>query len=87
VVKLTKMKKDFKIGLGLGLLFVIGLALWLSTRTDLSTEARVLQKASNSPPAAAQSDDKLRTTNTEPRTMNNEQTIRIHIVQKVETLS
>jgi 5'-nucleotidase len=88
------MKKDFKIGLGLGLLFVIGVAIWLSTRTDLSTEARVLQKASNAPTPAAQTDDKPRTANTEPqttnnepRTMTNEQTTRIHIVQKGETLS
>jgi nucleoid-associated protein YgaU len=96
------MQKDFKIGLGVGLLFVVAAAFWLSTRPDLSTEARALQKAPNAPPIAARAEDELQTpnnelltTNTEQRlsratsreTTNNEQTVRIHVVEKGETLS
>jgi nucleoid-associated protein YgaU len=117
------MQKDFKIGLGVGLLFVVGVALWLSTRPDLSTEARALQSASTRPANemevyrgrdkiqtpniesafANASADKHRTSNNELRTTpvpsearpewnrrvegNAEKTLRIHVVQKGETLS
>ena len=36
------MPKDFKIGMFLGLVLVIGAALWLSTHPSLSTRARML---------------------------------------------
>jgi nucleoid-associated protein YgaU len=89
-----RMQKDFKIGLGVGLLFVVAVAVWLSTRPNLSTEARALQKAPNTPPIARQSEDELRaphieprTTNNEPRTIIAEKTLRTHVVEKGETLS
>jgi nucleoid-associated protein YgaU len=81
------MQKDFKIGLGVGLLFVIGVALWLSTRPELSTKSRALKSASNPPPFAEQVKDESQTSTNEPRTINTEQAIRIHVVQKGDTLS
>ncbi|MCJ7728930.1 MAG: hypothetical protein MUO27_03500, partial [Sedimentisphaerales bacterium] len=66
LLKVLIMQKDFKIGLGVGLLFVVGVAVWLSTRPDLSTEARALQKAPNTPPYVSSSlpspDSELRNT-------------------------
>jgi nucleoid-associated protein YgaU len=44
------MQKDFKIGLAVGLLFVIGVALWLSTLPGLSTKSRALRAASAEAP-------------------------------------
>ena len=40
--KWGKMPKDFKIGLFVGLVLVIGAMLWLSTHPSLSTRARML---------------------------------------------
>ena len=40
--KWRKMPKDFKIGMFVGLVLVIGAALWLSTHPSLSTRARML---------------------------------------------
>jgi len=102
LLKVLRMQKDFKIGLGVGLLFVVAVAVWLSTRPNLSTEARALQKAPNTPPIAARAEDELRAPNIEPRTTNNEprtipvpsnvegiaeKTLRTHVVEKGETLS
>ncbi len=81
------MQKDFKIGLGVGLLFVVAVAFWLSTRPDLSTEARVLHQSPNTPSIAAQSEDRPVTPNIEQRKSSVEQTLRIHVVEKGETLS
>jgi len=92
------MKKDFKIGLAVGLLFVVAVAFWLSSRPDFSTEARALQSASNRPVNTGQfyrdQADETQTPNVEQQvssneqqTINTEQLTRIHVVQKGETLS
>jgi nucleoid-associated protein YgaU len=84
---MSKMQKDFKIGLGVGLLFVLGVAIWLSTRPDLNTEARTLHKSPDTPPVAAQTEDSPVTPNVEPQTITPEKPARIHVVEKGETLS
>lgn len=45
------MYKDFKIGIIIGIVAAAAVAVWLSTRQNLSTESRALKKASK--PAAA----------------------------------
>jgi LysM repeat protein len=85
------MQKDFKIGLGLGLLLAIGIVFWLSTLPNLSTQARALHSPSNkntgpsyqtnvsqSMPSPAPIESQPQTTEKPPR---------IHIIQKGDTLS
>jgi 5'-nucleotidase / UDP-sugar diphosphatase len=45
------MQKDFKIGLGIGVIFAVGVVLWLATLPNLSAQARALQAASNINPS------------------------------------
>jgi 5'-nucleotidase len=45
------MQKDFKIGLAIGVIFAVGVVLWLATLPNLSTKARALQAASNINPS------------------------------------
>ena len=45
------MQKDFKIGLAIGVIFAVGVVLWLATLPNLSARARALQAASNINPS------------------------------------
>jgi nucleoid-associated protein YgaU len=94
------MQKDFKIGLAIGVIFAVGVVLWLATLPNLSAQARALQAASNinpslkTPPEIPSSvtspqpiDTEIRNTNYEIRDTNDETRTRIHIVQKGDTLS
>jgi 5'-nucleotidase / UDP-sugar diphosphatase len=45
------MQKDFKIGLAIGVIFAVGVVLWLATLPNLSAQARALQAASNINPS------------------------------------
>jgi nucleoid-associated protein YgaU len=51
------MQKDFKIGLGIGLLLAIATLIWLSTLPNLSTQARALQSAHHAAPAITEKVD------------------------------
>jgi 5'-nucleotidase/UDP-sugar diphosphatase len=79
------MQKDFKIGLAIGVIFAVGVVLWLATLPNLSAQARALQAASNinsspqAPPITSSPatspippDSELRNTNYEIRDTNNE---------------
>jgi len=94
------MQKDFKIGLAIGVIFAVGVVLWLATLPNLSAQARALQAASNinpspqTPPEIPPSvtspqpiDTEIRNTNYEIRDTNDEIRTKIHIVQKGDTLS
>jgi nucleoid-associated protein YgaU len=90
------MHKDFKIGLGVGLLLVAAAVVWLCTSPKLSTESRALQNASSKP---AVSPDIFGVERLAPVTVipqppvetkpaNPEQpSQRIHVVEKGQTLS
>jgi 5'-nucleotidase len=45
------MQKDFKIGLAIGVIFAVGVVLWLATLPNLSTRARAIQAALNINPS------------------------------------
>jgi nucleoid-associated protein YgaU len=45
------MQKDFKIGLAIGVIFAVGVVLWLATLPNLSAQARALQAASDINPS------------------------------------
>jgi 5'-nucleotidase len=95
------MQKDFKIGLGIGVIFAVGVVLWLSTLPNLSAQTRALQAASNVKPSpqtpadisptpnneSRATSDEPRTSSTEPQVTSDETQQRIHIVQKGDTLS
>jgi nucleoid-associated protein YgaU len=88
------MQKDFKIGLAVGLLFVVGVALWLSTRPQFSTRTRALRNAPSEAEGQAVSNEArpekpvVREVEPERRfEVNTEKTVRIYVVQKGDTLS
>ncbi|MGA2094287.1 MAG: LysM peptidoglycan-binding domain-containing protein [Sedimentisphaerales bacterium] len=88
------MHKDFKIGLGIGLLLVTAAVVWLCTSPKLSTESRALQNASARPavspverPAITPAPVTAAPQPPEPNAPVNEQSVRFHIVQKGDTLS
>jgi nucleoid-associated protein YgaU len=102
VLVVITMHKDFKIGLGIGLLLVTAAVVWLCTSPKLSTESRALQNASSRP--AVQSPELVEGSPVErpaitpapvtaipqppePNAPVNEQSVRFHIVQKGDTLS
>ena len=77
------MQKDFKIGLAIGVIFAVGVVLWLATLPNLSARARALQAASNinpspqtppiaSSPATSPIPSDSRTTSDEPRVTSDE---------------
>jgi len=79
------MQKDFKIGLAVGLLFVVGVAMWLSTQPQFSTRTRALQTA---PSEARPEEPVVREVEPERRfEVNTEKTVRTYVVQKGDTLS
>jgi nucleoid-associated protein YgaU len=78
------MHKDFKIGLGVGLLLVIAAIVWLCTLPKLSTESRALQNVS-SKPAPAVTIAPQPTVEIKPQTA--EKAVRFHVVEKGQTLS
>jgi hypothetical protein len=82
VLVVITMHKDFKIGLGIGLLLVTAAVVWLCTSPKLSTESRALQNASARPAPVT-----VIPQPTEPNASVNEQSVRFHIVQKGDTLS
>jgi LysM repeat protein len=88
---MPKMQKDFKIGLGLGLLLAIGLLLWFSTMPNLSTQARALHSPSNKNTGPGYQTNVSQFTPSPAPIENKPQTIeqppRIHIIQKGDTLS
>jgi nucleoid-associated protein YgaU len=78
------MHKDFKIGLSLGLLLVIGAVVWLCTSPKLSTESRALQNAPSKPAPVTV----IPQFPVETKPANPQQTSpRIHVVEKGQTLS
>jgi hypothetical protein len=85
------MHKDFKIGLGLGLLLAIGIVFWLSTLPNLSTQARALHSPSkkNTGPGYQTNVSPFMPSpapiESQPQTI--EKPPRIHIIQKGDTLS
>jgi nucleoid-associated protein YgaU len=92
------MQKDFKIGLAIGVIFAVGVVLWLATLPNLSARARALQAASHinpspqtppyvAPPAPSGVEGNNVEDNIEPQVTSNETRTRIHIVQKGDTLS
>ena len=85
------MQKDFKIGLGIGLLLAIGIVFWLSTLPNLSTQARALHspsKKNTSPGYQTNLSPSMPTPAPfESRPQTTEQPPRIHIIQKGDTLS
>jgi len=81
------MKKDFKIGLGVGLLLALGAAVWFSTMPNLSAEARALQSAPNTTFAPPPNAVEIQSPKVEFQPPKAEQPSRIHVVQKGETLS
>jgi hypothetical protein len=79
------MQKDFKIGLAIGVIFAVGVVLWLATLPNLSAQARAIQAASDinpspkTPPIVSSPatspippDSELRNTNYEIRDTNDE---------------
>ena len=86
------MHKDFKIGLGLGLLAVIAAIVWLCTSPKLSTESRALQNASARPAPVVvvpQPPVETKPANSERPVVSQAErpAPRIHIVEKGQTLS
>ena len=88
------MHKDFKIGLGVGLLAVLAAVIWLCTSPRLSTESRALQNASSKPAVqnpelveGTQAVTVIPQTPIEIRPQADEKTGRIHVVEKGQTLS
>jgi nucleoid-associated protein YgaU len=78
------MHKDFKIGLGVGLLLVTAAAVWLCTSPKLSTESRALQNASSRPAPVTiipQPPVEIKPQAPQPPAP------RIHVVEKGQTLS
>ena len=92
------MPKDFKIGMFLGLVLVIGAALWLSTHPSLSTRARMLgpenagaeQEIIGQPglePNWADSRSTKIDIESEKKPAKNAETPKYHTVREDETLS
>jgi len=85
------MQKDFKIGLGLGLLLAIGIVFWLSTMPNLSARARALRSSSTKNTTrnyqATVSQFIPTPAPVEIRPQTPAQPARIHIIQKGDTLS
>lgn len=86
------MPKDLKIGFLLGLVFVTCLALWLSTRNNLSIQSRFLQTNNAEPkqyPAEQQTRFKMNIDDSRPKPSPQSQpaSLGIHTVHKDETLS
>jgi nucleoid-associated protein YgaU len=63
------------------------LAFWLSTRPELSAEARALRSVPDDRPVAAPTENQPQTPDVQPPKTNTEQTSRFHVVQKGDTLS
>jgi Tfp pilus assembly protein FimV len=85
------MQKDFKIGLFAGMVLVSAAVVWLCTLPRFSTKSRAVQMISNKPPppvvqqtipaqSSVEENNGLQTTTPE-------KPLRIHVVQKGETLS
>lgn len=87
------MPKDLKIGFFLGIVFVTFLALWLSTRENVSDQSRFLRTTNNAEPKPEPSEQQTRFKMdlSDPRPKASQQsqpvTLGIHIVSKNETLS
>ena len=94
------MQKDLKIGMILGLVLIVASALWISTRPQLSTKARLLETSSVDAISdiAKQSDADIAIAKESEETDANEpqntgklesktNSLRFHIVSKGETLS
>jgi nucleoid-associated protein YgaU len=89
--KKRAMQKDFKIGLFVGMVVVASATIWLCTQPMFSTKSRAVQTPSNIPPNLAQINNETKPPpviqqTTIPDT-NLEKPLRIHVVQKGETLS
>ena len=84
------MYRDFKIGLAVGAVSVTAALVWLSTLPKLSTEARALQSAPSRPVESTKvyrADDRMPASSQNRQTTQIEQTVRIHVVEKGDTLS
>jgi len=92
------MHKDFKIGLGVGLLLVVAAIVWLCTSPKLSTESRALQNTLSKPAPAVtvipQPPVETKPANPEQFISSNvqpsaraEQNHRFYVVQSGDTLS
>jgi nucleoid-associated protein YgaU len=82
------MHKDFKIGLSIGLLLVIGAIVWLCTLPKLSTKSRALENVSSrsvEQPAPVTIIPQP-AVKTEPAA-SAQQPARVHVVEKGQTLS
>jgi nucleoid-associated protein YgaU len=78
------MHKDFKIGLGVGLLLVVAAVIWLCTSPKLSTESRAIQNASSKPAPTITVIPQLPV---EIKPQTPEKAVRFHVVEKGQTLS
>jgi nucleoid-associated protein YgaU len=78
------MHKDFKIGLGVGLLAVLAAVIWLCTSPKLSTESRALRNSLSKPAPVVKV---IPQPSVEIKPQAGEKTIRFHVVEKGQTLS
>lgn len=87
------MNKDFKIGLGIGLLLVIAAVVWLCTSPRLSIQSRALENASShSQPStvvmqSSAEEVKPQASQLPPQPPQEQPAPRIHVVEKGQTLS